>query len=70
MSLIIILQLSALTIKFLILTHTSYLNTPIESTFNFDLRGKEIGGTRYLCDKNEPALDRFSGGCTVSPAGS
>ena len=37
MSLIIILQLSVPTIKFLILTHTSYLNTPIESTFNFDL---------------------------------
>ena len=24
--------------------------------------GKNFGGTRHLCEKNEPTLDRFGGG--------
>ena len=34
------------------------------------LWGKNFGGTRHLCEKNEPTLDRFGGGCTVRSAGS
>ena len=33
--------------------------------------GKNFGGTRHLCEKNEPKLDHSrGGGCTVRPAGS
>ena len=34
------------------------------------LWGKNFGGTRHQCEKNEPTLDRFGGGCTVRSAGS
>ena len=33
--------------------------------------GKNFGGTRHPCEKNEPTLDHSGGGgCTVRPAGS
>ena len=34
------------------------------------LWGKNFGSTRHLCEKNEPTLDGFGGGCMVSHAGS
>ena len=32
------------------------LISPTKSPFSL---GKNVGGTRYLCEKNEPTLDRF-----------
>ena len=35
------------------------------------LLGKNVGGTRHPCEKNEPTLDYSGGGgCTVRPTGS
>ena len=31
--------------------------------------GKNFGGTRHPCEKNDPTLDHSGGGCTVTPAG-
>ena len=42
------------------------LLSPTKSTFSL---GKNFGGTRHLCEKNEPTNDGL-GGCTVRPAGS
>ena len=33
--------------------------SPTKSTFSL---GKKFGGTRHLCEKNEPTLDCFGGG--------
>ena len=34
-------------------------------TQNFPVITVPFGGTRHLCEKNEPTLDRFGGGCMV-----
>ena len=47
-------------VLYLLISHT-------KSTFSL---GKKFWGTRHLCEKNEPTLDRFWGGCTVRSAGS
>ena len=44
------------------------LISPTKPTF---FEGKNFGGTRHPCEKNEPTLDQSGGGgCTVRPAGS